>query len=250
MKKHSCLVVLSGGQDSTTCTFWAKQEFEEVHAVTFAYSQRHLQEIYSAKRVGELAGVNSHHFINIGDKALAGTSPLVNPSSPVEKYENWQSLPGGLEKTFVPARNALFFTAAANWAYTKDIHHLVTGICQEDSGGYPDCREEFRQAIERALELAMDYHPFYIHAPLMYMSKAMSVRMASELPGCWEALAYTHTAYDGSYPPTSNDHASLLRAKGFEQAGLPDPLVLRAWQEGLMELPKTTNYEPARRMGK
>ncbi len=77
----------------------------------------------------------------------------------------------------------------------------------------------------------------------MHSSKADTVRLAKTLPGCWEALAYTHTSYNGEYPPTDKNHANILRAHGFEQAGLPDPLVLRAWKQGLMDLPNTPNYQ-------
>lgn len=244
--EKSCLVVLSGGQDSTTCLYFAKKHYPEVHAITFAYGQRHSTELFAAKKIGEMAGIDSHHFVHIGNRVLVGSSPLVDHSIQLENYQSWQNLPGGLEKTFVPARNALFLVIAANWAYSKGIHDIFTGICQEDSGGYPDCRDNFRNAIEQALTLGTDY-TFNIITPLMHLTKAQSVHLAAGLSGCMEALAYTHTAYDGGYPPTSKDHASLLRAKGFEQAGLPDPLVVRAWREGLMDLPTSTNYETVRR---
>jgi 7-cyano-7-deazaguanine synthase len=84
--------------------------------------------------------------------------------------------------------------------------------------------------------------PLVIHTPLMLLSKASSVKLACEYPGCYEALGHTHTAYDGNYPPTSKDHANLLRFKGFLHADIPDPLVLRAWRENLMDLPLTPNY--------
>jgi 7-cyano-7-deazaguanine synthase len=233
------LVVLSGGQDSTTCLFWAKKNFQEVHAVTFDYNQRHKREIESALKVAQLAKVESHEIVQVGP-ILKGTSPLVSEND-LEQYESWNTLPGGLEKTFVPARNALFLVLAANRAYCLEANALITGICEEDFGGYPDCRESFRAAMEAALRTGLE-RDFLIYAPLMSRTKADTVRMARELPGCWEALAYTHTSYDGSYPPIGKDHATLLRAKGFEQAGLPDPLILRAVKEGLMPLPQTSNY--------
>jgi 7-cyano-7-deazaguanine synthase len=243
-KGHSVLVVLSGGQDSTTCLFWAKRNFEHVHALTFNYGQRHAREIDSAEYIARLAGVESHEIADVGP-ILHGTSPLVSQEK-LEQYEDWQSLPGGLEKTFVPGRNALFLVLAANRAYCLRTRHLVTGICQEDFGGYPDCRETFRASMENTLQQALDWN-IQIHAPLMNLSKARSVRMAHELGiACWNALAYSHTAYDGAYPPLGHDHANLLRAKGFEQAGLPDPLIIRAVSEQLMELPTTPNYDVLR----
>jgi 7-cyano-7-deazaguanine synthase len=249
MKK--ALVVLSGGQDSTTCLFWAKQKYDEVHAVTFNYGQRHARELEAARIVGELAGVASHELIDLG-KPLVGSSPLVSAAT-LEQYPDMYSLPGGLEKTFVPGRNALFFVIAANRAYALGCTTIVSGVCEEDYGGYPDCRREFVDAIEQAIGLgfAYDLHDefaqFRIQTPLMHLSKAATVRLAYDLGAeCWNALAFTHTAYDGQYPPLGNDHATLLRAKGFAEAGLPDPLILRAHQEGLMPLPETPNYDSAR----
>lgn len=244
--KTKALVVLSGGQDSTTCLFWAKNNFDEVHAVTFNYGQRHAIEIESAKKIAEMAGVASHEIVSLGP-ILKGTSPLVS-DAPLEQYADHQSLPGGLEKTFVPMRNQLFLTLAANRAYVLGITNLVTGVCQEDFGGYPDCRQVFIDAMEDACNTGTftgedgALESLRIHTPLMDLTKAQSVEMAIELPGAYQALAYSHTAYDGAYPPTGHDHATLLRAKGFEEAGVPDPLVLRAHHEGLMKLPDTTNY--------
>lgn len=248
MRDTSALVILSGGQDSTTCLFWAKELFRRVHAVTYNYGQRHAREIQAAEYVAKLADVESHSVVNVGP-ILKGSSPLVNRQSALEQYADMHSLPGGLEKTFVPGRNLLFLTLAANEAYSKGILNLVTGVCQEDYGGYPDCRRVFIDAAERAIQLGFgfdDADPFskmHIYTPLMDMTKAETVKMAYEMPACWEALKYTHTAYDGQYPPVGNDHATLLRAKGFFEAGLPDPLVERAIQEGLMPPPTTSNYD-------
>jgi 7-cyano-7-deazaguanine synthase len=245
------LVILSGGQDSTTCLFWALENFDQVYAVTYNYGQRHAIEIDAAKKVVELARwVKEHSIIDVGP-ILQSSSPLVSDNK-LEQYADMHSLPGGLEKTFVPGRNMLFLTLAANHAYARGITNLVTGVCQEDFGGYPDCRQSFITAAEFALRLGLgadEHDPFMllkIHTPLMNLTKAESVRLAFSIPDCWNALAYTHTAYDGQYPPIGNDHATLLRAKGFFEAGLADPLVLRAHCEGLMELPDTPNYNGLR----
>ena len=240
------MVILSGGQDSTTCMFWAKQCFNEVHAVTFRYGQRHSYEVQASRIVAGMGGIDSHEVIDLG-AILKGTSPLVSDSE-LEQYENSASLPGGLEKTFVPMRNQLFITLAANRAYVKGITYLVTGVCQEDSGGYPDCTQGFITAIENAISHgtftnSVDTLPYLkIITPLMNMTKAESIHFAKKIPGAYSALAYTHTAYDGKYPPTGKDHATLLREKGFFESGYPDPLVLRAYMDGRMELPKTPNY--------
>lgn len=245
--KTRALVVLSGGQDSTTCLFWAGREFDEVHAVTFDYGQRHKIEIDSAIKIAQMAAVDSHEIIRLGDDILKGTSPLVSGEQ-LEQYDDFHALPGGLEKTFVPMRNQLFLTVAANRAYCLGINEIVTGVCQEDSGGYPDCRQSFIDAFEVTSSRGTftgerdTLSHLLVHTPLMNLTKAESVYLAQTLPGCMEALAYSHTSYDGAYPPTGHDHATLLRAKGFFEADVPDPLILRAHAEGLMELPATENY--------
>lgn len=248
------LVVLSGGQDSTTCLFWAIKEYgvENVHAVTFNYGQRHIRELEAASKVAQLGGIGDRHEICDIGPILKSTSPLVSDSE-LEQYADHASLPGGLEKTFVPMRNTLFLTIAANRAYELRAFDIVTGVCQEDYGGYPDCRARFIQSLEYTFNESLndkqilpdqpEFHLLRIKTPLMDLTKAETCQMAKDLgEDCWNALAFSHTSYDGAYPPTGHDHATLLRAKGFEEAGLPDPLVLRAAAEGLMDLPDTPNY--------
>jgi 7-cyano-7-deazaguanine synthase len=246
--KTKALVVLSGGQDSTTCLFWAIDNGFDVSAVTFNYGQRHAREIEAAQKVFSLTGIDParHEIVDIGP-ILKGTSPLVSDAK-LEQYEDHNSLPGGLEKTFVPMRNQLFLTLAANRAYVLGCNHIVTGVCQEDFGGYPDCRQVFIDNLEHACNSGTftgepeTLPHLVIHTPLMNMTKAQSVELACGLPGCYRALAYSHTSYDGAYPPVGKDHATLLRAKGFLEAGVPDPLVLRAMSENLMPNPGTENY--------
>lgn len=245
---QKALVVLSGGQDSTTCLFWALQQGYDVSCVTFDYGQRHAIEIDAAFWISHMAGVSgaNHELVKLGP-ILAGTSPLTSGNE-LEQYSDFNSLPGGLEKTFVPYRNQLFLTVAANRAYVKGADVLVTGVCQEDFGGYPDCRRTFIDALEvtcsRGSHTGVEGAPgpLRIITPLMDLTKAQSIELAAQLPGCMKALAYSHTAYDGAYPPTGHDHATLLRAKGFFEADMPDPLVVRAVFEGRMPLPKTINY--------
>jgi 7-cyano-7-deazaguanine synthase len=221
------LVILSGGQDSTTCLFWAKERFTEVHAVTFDYGQRHRIEVESAIKIARRAGVMSHEVIELGP-ILLGTSPLVNRNEQVESYADAATLPGGIEKTFVPMRNTLFFTIAANRAVVLGLEHLVTGICQEDFGGYPDCREYFRQDLEKAFATSLEgIASIQIHAPLMNLNKAETVEMAVK-NGAYGALAWSHTCYNGEFPPCGKCHACLLRARGFEEAEFIDPLLSRA----------------------
>lgn len=259
VKKPACLVVLSGGQDSTTCLFWAKKYFGDVHAVTFDYAQRHRREIQAARDVARIAGVVSHEVVTLGP-VLNGTSPLTNTSESLELYKDHDSMAAiigdRVEKTFVPMRNALFLTLAANRAVCLGVKHIVTGVCQADNANYPDCRASFITAQEGAINEALGQDGICIHAPLMDLDKAASIALADSLGDdphmhnnighalstAFLALAFSHTAYDGQYPPVGKDHATILRAYGFEQAGAPDPLVLRACREGLMSVPPTANY--------
>lgn len=247
------LVVLSGGQDSTTCLFWAVERYgaKNVHAVTYDYGQRHIRELEAARKVADLSGCLYHEFTQVGP-ILKGRSPLTNPSLPLEQYENHaqmeQVIGERVEVTFVPMRNALFLTLAANYAAVKDISHIVTGVCQADNANYPDCRQVFINDMEAAINTALGNEDFdkgpwlSIHTPLMNLTKDQSIKLALGIPGCYEALAYSHTAYDGAYPPTGKDHATVLRAHGFEVAGVPDPLILRAIAEGKMDWPDAPNY--------
>lgn len=246
------LVVLSGGQDSTTCLFWAVEKYgkENVSAVTFDYGQRHNREIEAASMVAKLAGIERHEIVVVGP-ILAGRSPLTDHEEQLEQYDSYSEMDSiigsRVEKTFVPMRNALFLTLAANRAAVMGVRHLVTGVCQADNANYPDCTQSFVFRMQDLINQALGYTEMddpwmHINTPLILMTKAKSINLALDTPGAYGALAYSHTAYDGAYPPTGKDHATTLRAEGFRVANYPDPLVLRAHAEGLMELPNTGNY--------
>lgn len=217
------IVSLSGGQDSTTCLFWAKHRFPEaeIHAVTVNYGQRHRREILAAGKIAELAGVKSFEVIDVGT-LLKSSSPLTDFSHSVGQYEDASLLPGGIEPTFVPARNILFLVILANRAIYLKAEHLVIGVSAVDYGGYPDCRPQFIDKMTEALAWGCAT-PLRIHAPLIYLSKEETVRLNMQLPGCMQALAYSHTCYRGEFPPCGKCHACLLREKGFHDAGIPDP---------------------------
>lgn len=251
--KSKALVVLSGGQDSCTCLFWAKQRYDEVHAITFDYGQRHIIEIEAAVKVAKMAEVASHEIVQV-PSCLISKSPLTDKSQVLETYENAEQMDSTIgdrrELTFVPMRNALFLTIAANRAEALGIPSIITGVCQMDNANYDDCRVVFIHAAEQYINTALGHdhrgtQKIKILTPLILMDKATSVKLAFTTPGCWAGLAYSHTSYDGKYPPTGMNHSNVLRADGFEKAGLPDPLVLRAVVEGLMEKPTTSNYAPA-----
>lgn len=231
------IVVLSGGQDSTTCLFWAKQHFDEVHAITFDYDQRHRLEIEAARTVADMAGVVSHEVIAVPN-CLKSHSPLTSENA-LETYDNFESMDATIgdrrELTFVPMRNALFLTIAANRAEALGITNIVTGVCAMDNANYDDCRVSFIQATEDYINKALGHDhrgtaPITIHVPLIDLSKAESIHLAAEV-GALEALAYSHTCYSGEYPPCGKCHACVLRAHGFEEAGIPDPLLERAHAE-------------------
>jgi len=218
------IVLLSGGQDSATCAFWARQRFDEIVAVSIFYGQRHAVEVGAAKKIASMLGCE-HVMLHIPVVAEIGGSALVSANAPIEASGGYQDSEavGGLPTSFVPGRNALFMTLAASVAVVRGAKDIVTGVCQTDYSGYPDCRREFVDAMERAVSLAMPSSagPIAIHTPLMHMNKAETVKMARGLPGCWEALAETVTCYHGTRCGTCP--ACVLRAKGFADAGELDP---------------------------
>lgn len=216
------LVVLSGGQDSTTCLYWALRQYDEVVAVTFDYGQRHAIEIEAAREIAEHAGIE-WELVRI--PPLGGDSPLTELAREVRQYESADALPGGIEDTFVPGRNIIFLALAANRAASLGCEIIVTGLSQEDFGGYPDCRRVFVDAMEKAVNLGLEgtVAKIVIETPLINMSKKETVLLAQEV-GAMKALALSHTCYNGELPPCGHCHACLLRQKGFEEAGVEDPL--------------------------
>lgn len=217
------LVVLSGGQDSTTCLYWALRRFDHVEAVTFDYGQRHRVELAAAARIAADAGVRQHllpinTFSALGGNAL--TDAAMAPETGL-RADGDSELPN----TFVPGRNLIFLTFAAALAWQRQLDHLVVGVAQTDYSGYPDCRENTLKALELALRLGMDSR-VTLHAPLMFMSKADTVRLAQDV-GAMDAMAWSHTCYNGEVPPCGRCASCELRAKGFAEAGVADPLVVR-----------------------
>lgn len=215
------LVVLSGGQDSATCLFWAMDKFgiENVSAITYDYGQRHRIELDCARRVAQFAGVPITR-IPIDTFSALGGDALTDSGIDVEDEIESES---GLPNTFVPGRNLVFLTFAAAYAWRKGIENIVTGVAQTDYSGYPDCREETIEALQRTLRLGME-SSVRIHTPLMHLSKKQTVELAVAL-GALDAMALTHTCYNGERPPCGHCPACQLRAKGFEEAGVEDPLL-------------------------
>ncbi len=209
------VVLFSGGQDSTTCLYWAKVVFDEVQALSFDYGQRHIAELASGDIIADMAGVRRTvvvvpSFRQVSETALVGSQEIATPD-------------GALPTTFLPGRNIVFLAIAAGFAAERGIDDVVTGVCQTDYSGYPDCRNEFVEAMERAVSLGTE-RTLRIHAPLMWLTKAETVKLAKRLPGCWEAVALSHTCYRGHRPPCGECPACVLRAEGFADAGEVDPL--------------------------
>ena len=218
------LVVLSGGQDSTTCLYWALDRYGagNVAALTFDYGQRHRIELECAAQIAAFAGV-PHALLPIDTFAALGGDALTDETVEVEEGVVAES---GLPNTFVPGRNLVFLTFAAAYAYQRNIGNLVTGVAQTDYSGYPDCREGTMTSLEHTINLGMEYD-VTIHTPLMHMSKRETVELARDL-GALPAMAMSHTCYNGVRPPCGACPACELRAKGFAEAGIEDPLVTAA----------------------
>lgn len=185
------LVVFSGGQDSTTCLFWAKREFKEVFAVSYRYGQKHENEVELARKIAEKAGVTFEVMDiplvgQLGHNSLTDTTMVMDQEVP-EK---------GLPNTFVPGRNMFFLSIAAVYARERGIRHLVTGVSQTDYSGYPDCRDAFVKSLNVTLNLAMDYQ-FVLHTPLMWIDKAQTWELADQLGVLDLVRNETLTCYNG-----------------------------------------------------
>lgn len=226
---RTALVVFSGGQDSTTCLHWALRTFASVETVFFDYGQRHKNEVLAAQNIAWKLKVPVRIFRLDFFRELGGNS-LTDPSMDISAGMGGHGLPN----TFVPGRNLLFLAQAASYAYSRGIRDIVTGVCQTDYSGYPDCRHKTLRALQKSLHLGLGWPErnkggggtFRIHAPLMFRTKAESIGLARQW-GALESLAWSHTCYEGVFPPCGRCPACLLRAKGFAEAGIPDPLTLR-----------------------
>ncbi|HBU80667.1 MAG TPA: 7-cyano-7-deazaguanine synthase QueC [Paenibacillus sp.] len=189
MNEEKAVVVFSGGQDSTTCLFWAKQQFAEVEVVTFDYGQRHKLEIECAAEIARDLGVQQ----TVLDMSLLNQlAPNALTRTDVEITHEEGELPS----TFVDGRNLLFLSFAAIMAKQKGARHLVTGVCETDFSGYPDCRDSFVKSMNVTLNLSMDY-PFVIHTPLMWLDKAQTWKMADDLDAFDYVRERTLTCYNG-----------------------------------------------------
>lgn len=227
--KENALMIFSGGQDSTTCLLWALNRFENVSAITINYNQRHSLEIECAKTIIERLNTADHDIDwlnrNPNIKHDVIKMPFLSESiqsAMIQESDIAEDEATGLPTTFVPGRNILFLTVAAAIAYQRKIKHLVTGVCQTDYSGYPDCRDATIKSLQATLNLGLDYD-IIIHTPLMWKTKADTVRMMQKMGGI-ELYKYTHTCYKGERPACGECPACQLRLNGFKEAGIEDPL--------------------------
>jgi len=209
---EKALVVFSGGQDSTTCLFWAKENFKEVIALSFSYGQRHANEVDIAREIAEDAGVE-WHCMDAGFISSLSHNSLTDMSISVDKEKPSDSLPN----TFVPGRNMFFISIAAVFARERGIRHIVTGVSQTDFSGYPDCRDNFIKSLNVTINLAME-EQFVIHTPLMWRDKAQVWALSDEL-GVFDLVREkTITCYNGVVGDGCGECPSCrLRKKGLDE---------------------------------
>jgi 7-cyano-7-deazaguanine synthase len=216
------VVLLSGGLDSYTAAAIARAEGFHLFALTVRYGQRHAAEIDASRRVAANLGVVRHVEIGVDLSTFGGSS--LTTDTPVPKDR--QIIPSEIPSTYVPARNTVFLSLALGWAEVLGAHDIVIGVNALDYSGYPDCRPEYIAAFEQLASLAtargVQGERFRIHAPLQLLTKAQIIRRGVEL-----GLDYglTHSCYDpGPSGPCGRCDSCLLRAAGFAEAGVVDPI--------------------------
>ncbi|MDD5582342.1 MAG: 7-cyano-7-deazaguanine synthase QueC [Candidatus Marinimicrobia bacterium] len=208
------LVLLSGGQDSSTCLFWSLKNAEYTEAVFFKYGQRHMVEWECAQVLCREAGVPLHVLNVPAFQEIGGTAMIEEIAIKMTQT--------GVPNTFVPGRNIVFLALAASLAYRRTLDTLVVGVNEEDYSGYPDCREQFIIAMEKALQEGLNYH-LTIKAPLQHLSKKSIWALADELNVMDTIIEKTHTCYKGDHVTRhpwgygcGTCPACLLRKIGFE----------------------------------
>jgi 7-cyano-7-deazaguanine synthase len=213
----SAILLFSGGQDSTTCLYWAKRHFDKVYAIGFDYGQKHKIELEQASKIAALANVD---FDVIAVSNVFTGSSLLNGGDHNQASVINRDLPA----SFVAGRNLLFLSIAGSVAANRGAQDIVTGVCQTDFSGYPDCRRSTIDAMQLSLTLGLGIGDLRIHTPLMYLTKAETWKMAKDL-GCFDIVVdYSLTDYNGSQQKNEwgygvmDNPATVLRAKGYYEA--------------------------------
>lgn len=218
------VVLLSGGLDSTTVLAIAHAEGYELHALAFAYGQRHEREVEAARAVAQHYGVVQQKTVHIDLRAFGGSALTAEIEVPHER--SLDDMAHDIPITYVPARNTIFLSFALAYAEVNGADDIFLGINAIDYSGYPDCRPEFLEAYERMANLAtrattQDGRTMHIHAPLLHMSKAEIVRKGTELGVPYEL---TWSCYEGRERACGVCDSCQLRLNGFAEAGLRDPI--------------------------
>lgn len=217
-----CVVLLSGGLDSTTALAVARSRGFECYALTVRYGQLHEIELSAAERVAAALGARDHRVVAVDLGALAA-SALTTPAIEVPKDRSLAEIgaPGDVPPTYVPARNTVLLALALAWAESLGARDLFLGINVLDASGYPDCRPEFVRAFEALAQVATRTGGFRIHAPLIALTKAQIIALGVKLGVDY---AMTHSCYDPrDGAACGRCDACILRRKGFTEAGIPDP---------------------------
>ena len=227
MSGRKAVVLSSGGIDSTTALAIAKAEAYDLYSLTFDYRQRHSVELEAARRVAEFIGVKRHLVIAVDLRPIGGSA--LTDHIGVPKGRSVDDMGGAIPVTYVPARNTIFLSYALAWAEVLQAADIFIGVNAVDYSGYPDCRPEFIAAYERLANLATKAAVegklrMHIRTPLITMKKAEIIKKGIELG---VDFGLTHSCYDPS--PTGEAcgrcDSCILRRKGFEEAGVPDPTV-------------------------
>jgi len=222
------VVLVSGGIDSSTVLALALKQGYETHVLSFDYGQRHRQEIEAARRVVAALGAASHVVARIDLRAFGGSALTADIDVP--KGRTIEEMASEIPTTYVPARNTIFLSFALGWCEVLRAEDIFVGVNAIDFSGYPDCRPAFLEAFERLANLAtkagVEGRAHYrIHAPLVQMTKAQIIRAGHE---AGVDFSLTHSCYDPtpSGRPCAVCDSCVLRAKGFREAGVADPLLL------------------------
>jgi len=215
MDIRKAVVVFSGGQDSTTCLLKAMEEYDEVHCVTFDYGQKHASEISVAKKIARTLNVKSHNIIDMSVLNALAVSSLTRSNIEVPEYSEQHN--EDYPSTFVPGRNIVFLTLAAIYANQLQAKDVITGVCETDFSGYPDCRDAFVKALNNAVSLGLG-SPVNFITPLMWLTKAETWALADSLGKLNFVIEETLTCYNGekSYGCGKCD-ACHLRNKGLNE---------------------------------